>query len=81
MTTDKAVEFYEVAKQHVNSAGFQDEIRWQSRCDLREFTESDLLREAGWVVLCTGFRGSVRADLLFIYFDLLLRMGVGRSYL
>jgi hypothetical protein len=67
LATDNAVEFYRVAKQHLNGAGFQAEIRWQARCNLREFTESDLLREAAWVILCTGFREAfVRTCFSFI---------------
>jgi hypothetical protein len=67
LATSKAVEFYKVAKQHLNDAGFQAEIQWQAQCSLREFTESDLLREAAWVVLCTGFRESfVRTCFSFI---------------
>lgn len=67
MATGEAVEFYKVAKQLVSSTGFEGEIRWQALRNLSEFTESDLLREAAWVVLCSGFREAfVRTCFSFI---------------
>jgi hypothetical protein len=35
------------------------EIDWQRRATPESFNESDLLREAAWVILCGGFRESV----------------------
>ena len=51
--------FYVGAKEHVIEAGFADEIDWQDSVSLGNLTESRFLREAAWVVLCTGFRESV----------------------
>lgn len=42
-------------------------MRWQAQSDLCEFTESDLLREAAWVILCSGFREAyVRSCFSFV---------------
>jgi hypothetical protein len=35
------------------------ELDWQRRATPESFNESDLLREAAWVILCGGFRESV----------------------
>lgn len=51
--------FYLTAKQEVLSAGFAAELNWQSHRMFSAFTEVDLLREAAWVILCSGFRESV----------------------
>jgi len=51
--------FYREAKRYVLEAGFADEVAWQESRLLRNFDETDLLREAAWVILCTGFRESV----------------------
>jgi len=44
---------------YVETAGFLAEVEWQSSRHFSEFTESDLLREAAWVILCGGFREAV----------------------
>ncbi|WP_147364312.1 hypothetical protein [Burkholderia pseudomallei] len=44
------------AFEYVNAAGLQDEVEWQRNTCLDDFTESDLLRESAWVILCSGFR-------------------------
>lgn len=51
-----AADLYTVAKQAVVALGFGQELCWQQSLDLAAFSESDLLREAAWVVLCSGFR-------------------------
>lgn len=56
---DTAIEFYTLAKRHLSATPFEAEMRWQVARNIREFTESDLLREAAWVILCSGFRESV----------------------
>lgn len=59
MTSDTGVPFYRNAKEWLLLAGFATEIEWQLRREFRAFTETDLLREAAWVILCSGFRESV----------------------
>ena len=54
-----AVETFERARQYVVSAGLQSEVDWQRSRNFSCFTESDLLREAAWVILCSGFREAV----------------------
>src|SRR2546425_944499 len=50
---------YLLAKEFVIRKGFQREIDWQEDLSIANVTESDFLREAAWVVLCSGFRESV----------------------
>lgn len=56
---EATVAFYKSAKEQLSATAFQEEFHWQEGVDLQEFTESDLLREAAWVILCCGFRESV----------------------
>ncbi len=53
------VGFYHMAKEHVLAGGFAAEVSWQRERDFGAFSETDLLREAAWVILCSGFRESV----------------------
>jgi hypothetical protein len=53
------VDFYERARASVLGSPHSGELRWQARVLGTPFTETDLLREAAWVVLCSGFRESV----------------------
>jgi hypothetical protein len=55
----RAVSYYAFARSRILSAGFGAEVRWQQNLDPQLITESDLLRETAWVVLCSGFRESV----------------------
>ena len=50
------VAFYRNAKRHIVDLGFEHEIKWQAAQDPRLITESEFLREAAWVVYCSGFR-------------------------
>jgi hypothetical protein len=50
---------YLTAKRHVIDSGFAAEIDWQAEKDFERITESELLQEAAWVVLSSGFRESV----------------------
>ena len=59
MGTDAVVAFYAAAKSHLGKSAYESEIEWQASRTLDEFTEQDLLREAAWVILCSGFRESV----------------------
>jgi hypothetical protein len=47
------------AKRHVIASGFGSEIVWQSTRDVKRVTEATFLKEAAWVVLCSGFRESI----------------------
>lgn len=51
--------FYDQAKQTVTDSEFSWEVAWQNDLEFSAFSESDLLRELAWVVLCSGFRESV----------------------
>jgi hypothetical protein len=59
MATEVEVRFYRTAKERLLSAGFGSEINWQVEREFGTFTETDLLREAAWVTLCSGFKESV----------------------
>ena len=37
-------------------ANFREELAWQSSVSIDDVTESIFLREAAWVIFCTGFR-------------------------
>jgi hypothetical protein len=50
---------YLTARRHVREWGFGPELEWQTSRIPEAFTESDFLRECGWVILCSGFRESV----------------------
>lgn len=50
---------YDIAKKAVLRLGFGGELAWQKSLDILTVTESDFLREAAWVVLCSGFRESI----------------------
>lgn len=59
MRTLELEAFYVSAKAVVKDAGFEDEVHWANRLGSTSYSESDLLRESAWVVLCSGFRESV----------------------
>lgn len=50
---------YELAKREVKMRGYSDEVVWQASQDFEGVSESDLLKESAWVILCSGFRESV----------------------
>ena len=50
------IEYYKAAKRSVLDQGFGHEIEWQATRNPRQVTESEFLREAAWVVYCSGFR-------------------------
>lgn len=52
-------EIYQTAKKYVLAHGYAAELAWQESLEPASFTESDLLREASWVILCSGFREAV----------------------
>jgi hypothetical protein len=55
----RTFEFYQAAKRYVLAQGYSAEIAWQDSLVFASFTETDLLREASWVILCSGFREAV----------------------
>ncbi len=59
MAINSEIRFYLLAKERLLSAGFAAEMTWQLKREFAAFTETDLLREAAWVILCSGFRESV----------------------
>jgi len=54
-----AKRIFSEAWEHVRAKGFEWEVEWQRKTDMAKFSESDLLRESAWVILCSGFRESV----------------------
>lgn len=56
---ESAIEVYCRAREYVAGAGLLDEVRWHAAAKIEEFDESSFLREAAWVVLCSGFREAV----------------------
>jgi hypothetical protein len=57
--SDSEITFYFTAKKHLSEAGFSIEIDGQTKQPFQDFSESDLLRQMAWVILCSGFRESV----------------------
>lgn len=51
-----SLEVYTQARTFILAHGFGDEVEWQKSRAVGDFTESDLLRETAWVILCSGFR-------------------------
>lgn len=54
-----ALRLYARATDYVTVAGFENEISWQRNSNFTSITEPVLLREAAWVILCSGFRESL----------------------
>ena len=50
--------YYSEARQQVEDLGFLNEIEWQRAQQPATVSESTFLREAAWVVMCSGFRES-----------------------
>lgn len=55
----QTVHFYSKAKAWLCEKGFSEEIDWQNSQNPENITESDFLREAAWVIYCSGFREAV----------------------
>lgn len=51
-----AQEIYNLACEHTRSSHLEKEISWQRSTNFVEFSEIQFLREAAWVILCSGFR-------------------------
>jgi len=52
-------EIYNFAKKSIKSAGFEQEGQWQVGLNFHHFSETDLLRESAWVILCSGFKEKI----------------------
>jgi hypothetical protein len=50
---NRALEYTRCSDHH------EKELEWQRNVSFNAFTETDFLREAAWVVLCSGFRESI----------------------
>lgn len=61
MSTDYegAMKVFEDAWKFANSSEFAGEVEWQQNRRMDCFTETDLLREVAWVILCSGFNERV----------------------
>jgi hypothetical protein len=53
-----ALATFERAWDAIAQSGLLGEVDWQRAARPEHFTETDLLREAAWVILCGGFRES-----------------------
>lgn len=51
-------QYYSGMRRRVEDLGFLNEIEWQQDQQVESITESAFLREAAWVVMCSGFRES-----------------------
>lgn len=56
---DLPLKIFEAAYAYIENAGLMAEVEWQRSRVFPEFIESDLLREAAWVILCSGFRETI----------------------
>lgn len=55
----RALCVFDAAMAYSTASGLDGELVWQRSVSLPTFTESDLLREGAWVILCSGFREAV----------------------
>ena len=56
-------EHYLTARETLFSLGFADEVEWQESLDLTRLSEREFLKQAAWVILCSGFREAVVREL------------------
>jgi hypothetical protein len=50
---------FDLARGYSRSARLAAEVDWQRSADFAIFSETDLLRETAWVILCSGFREAI----------------------
>jgi hypothetical protein len=50
---------FDLARGYTVSAGLAAEVDWQRNTDFALFSETQLLRETAWVILCSGFREAI----------------------
>ena len=55
---NEALSIYARAASYICDAGLDAEIAFHRELQFEKFTESELLRESAWVILCSGFRES-----------------------
>lgn len=51
--------FYRAAKSSVIALGYGEELEWQAAQDPNDVTEEQFLKEAAWVVYCSGFKEAI----------------------
>ena len=51
-----ALRVFAAAATYMANSGRDPEVQWQRQVALEGFSETDLLRECAWVILCSGFR-------------------------
>jgi hypothetical protein len=56
---DSALSFFNSAMEYIADSGLEQELNWQRTVTFEDFTETQFLREAAWVILCSGFRESI----------------------
>ena len=59
MNLDAVIGVYVIAREAIRQSRFDAEINWQASLNCGAFSESQLIRECAWVILCSGFRESV----------------------
>jgi hypothetical protein len=55
---ESAFQIFRQAREYISRAELSAEVIWQREVTFGQFTESELLREAAWVIMCGGFRES-----------------------
>jgi hypothetical protein len=55
----RALRVFETALAYSIESGLEEELAWQRSTSFANFTETDLLRECAWVILCSGFREAI----------------------
>jgi hypothetical protein len=58
-TSSAHIKNYIEAKDIVINSGYKHEIQWQLNLANKDFTEKDLLKEAAWVILASGFKTKI----------------------
>jgi hypothetical protein len=62
LTVRRYAKAYYIAKKVVLEEGYADEVDWQYSASLDTLDEPTFLREAAWVILCSGMREKVVSD-------------------
>ena len=72
-----AVQMHARATNYIAAAGLDHEVAWQRNSDPASISKSIFLREAAWVVLCSGFRKWLIRPGLRPHLTLFLQLGFG----
>jgi hypothetical protein len=51
-----ALRIFSEAFDYMRTAGLYHEVEWQRQTELSSLTETGLLRQSAWVILCSGFK-------------------------